>query len=87
MCAVMSDQASQTPVTKQTLVARINCKLAKEGRALQRCLPGSELHRELGDYYVLDVAMNAILSVNIDLEDWARELGCLQSSERLAEQD
>jgi hypothetical protein len=66
------------PVAERALVARINRKLAKHGESLRRCPPSSRWHLELGDYYAIDLNVNAVVRQRIPLESWGRELGCLR---------
>lgn len=71
-------------VTEKQLVARINRRLIDNGQQVHRCRPG-RLHHELGDYYLRDVDMNAILDKRLDIEDLGRELGVLRACDRLQE--
>jgi hypothetical protein len=62
-----------TPTVK-ALVARINRKLSSKGEALRRTRPGRARH-DLGEYYLLDVNLNAVLARDVDPEALAAELG------------
>jgi hypothetical protein len=39
----------------------------------------------VGDYYVIDWAINALIASNIDPETFGRELGVLKSFERMVD--
>lgn len=69
-------------VTEKQLVARVNRKLIGNGQLVRKCRPG-RWHHELGDYYTLDVDMNAIVEKHVDIEDLGRELGVLRAGDRL----
>lgn len=60
--------------SEQALIKRINRILAKEDQKLRK--PRGERQRtELGDYYVIDIYKNAIVTLRIDdLEKYAEKL-------------
>lgn len=60
--------------TMKALVARINRKLSPQGEALRRTRPG-RARQDLGEYYRLDVKLNAVLARDVDPEALAAELG------------
>ena len=68
-------------VTASALKARINRKLAHEGKRLHKTR-GYQLP---SDYHVVDLRRNAVVLYVNDLEDYARELGCLATTERAAQ--
>lgn len=71
------------PVSEAAIIRRINRKLAHETQSLHRCRPGSRWWSDLGDYYIVDDARNAIVATHVSLEDTARELGILGMAESL----
>lgn len=71
-------------ITQNALMKRINRALAKEGERLT-VTRGERWRSELGDFYVLDVNMNAVVAKHCDPEKLGRELGVLRKWERLAE--
>ena len=75
----------KAPVTERALLARINRKLEKEGSLIKKCRRNSRSWHVLGDYYEIDIQINGVVSYNVDLEDRARELGCLKGYENLEE--
>jgi hypothetical protein len=79
-------KAQKVVVTEKALYQRINRKLNAVGRALKRTR-GQRALIDLGQYYVLDVNINAVLYYyhDVNLEDFGRELGVLKPYEALEE--
>jgi hypothetical protein len=75
----------QVPVSPGALVRRINRALADQGERL-KTTRGDRWRGDLGDYYVVDLNLNAIVGQHVDLEEFGRELKVLAPGERLAEQ-
>lgn len=75
----------KVPLTMRALLARINRKLANEGQAGRaiKAPRGERLQQEVGDYYVIDYSMNAIMSKHVDPEELGRELGVLHPWEEV----
>ena len=69
------------PVSERALIARINRKLPEHEKLKK--LRGSRWEHDLGQYYIIDQNMNAILHKHIDIEELARELGALKPWESL----
>ena len=59
----------------QNILARIRRRLAADGLTVRRCRDDSRDHHELGDYYLVDVSLNAVIEKHVDLEQLAREVG------------
>jgi hypothetical protein len=79
----MAKQSRRVPVSVRAVTQRINRKLAPGGRQLRKCR--SERWRsELGNYYLLDIAHNAVMTRHVDLEALGRELGALEEWETVA---
>lgn len=76
--------AKSSKVSQQALVARLNRRLAKQGEALRRCRENTRDHVTLGDFYVIDVARNSVVSKHVDLQKLAKRLGALKAGEILA---
>lgn len=72
------------PVTSRALLARVNRRLAQEGRTVKKSPPASKAFQELGAYYLIN-GRKGLIGTDIDLEAFARELGCLQTYERCAD--
>jgi hypothetical protein len=56
----------------QTVLKRINRKLAHQDDAIRKARvfdPG------IGEYYLVDLSLNAVIGTNLDLENLAAELG------------
>jgi hypothetical protein len=74
----------KVPVTKRALIQRVNRALAKDGEQL-KATKGAQAQLDLGEFYVVDVSLNAVSRKDVDLEKLARELGVLKPYEALAE--
>jgi hypothetical protein len=84
--AATLENEQTVPVSERALAARINRALAKQGQTLRRCRADSRWHRELGDYYAIDVDRNTCADTDIDLEALGREMGVLREFEKLADE-
>ena len=69
------------PVSERALIARINRKLPEHEKLKK--LRGSRWENDLGQYYIIDQNMNAILHKHINVEELARELGAIKPWESL----
>ena len=76
--------AGRVTVSTRALVQRINRKLAQEGEQL-KATRGGQAQIDLGDYYLLDLRLNAVVGKNIDPERLGRELGVLAKWEILTD--
>ena len=74
------------PVSKRALVGRINRKLREDGQVL-KFTRGERAKLELGDAYIWEPRRALASDTFIDVEWLGRELGVLQSWERLIEGD
>lgn len=74
-------------VSERALVARIRRKLEKDGRVLKAGRRDSRWYAELGGWYIVDTAKNAVTSKHCDLEKLGRELGALKDFEEIEGQD
>lgn len=73
-------------VSERALLNRVNRALAKDrGDKVVRCKASSKWIGELGRYYAIDESRNTITAKQIDLAEWARELGVLAEWEMLEE--
>lgn len=71
-------------VTLNALIKRINRKLAHRDQQM-KITRGERWRRDLGDYYVIDVRLNAIMDTHCQPEALAREIEVLGSRERVVE--
>lgn len=71
-------------VSVDALFRRIDRKLRAIGECLRRCREGSRWFNNLGRYYSISIAFNAVRDTQIDLEAWGRDLGVLGPNEVLA---
>ena len=78
----MSNQAT-VPVSERAIIARINRKLRPDLIQLKK-LRGDRWLSDLGRYYLID-GSNHVAGTDIDLAEYATELGVLKPWERLAE--
>jgi len=78
--------AKQVLVSKRATIQRINRALAKSDQQLKACRSNSQWHRDLGDYYVVDLSRNGIVGTDIDLGAYGRELGVLAAWETVADE-
>ena len=72
------------PVTEQALLDRINLRLQDRDQLLQKCYHLSRACDALGNYYLVDFNQNLVIDTHVDLERFARELGCLKDWEEIA---
>lgn len=75
--------AKKVPVTLRALIQRINRKLSADDEALRRARGHAEA--ELGEYFIVNVDRNVVVTKNVDPARLAEELGVLAAWERLAE--
>lgn len=78
----MNAKASTVPVSRVALVQRINRLLAKDDEQL-RATRGGKAQEQLGDFYTVDLRLNAIIHQHINLEEFGREIGALKAFEHL----
>lgn len=62
--------------TERSLFEKLDKKLRKDGQHLKKCNPSNKDYGKLGRYYIVDEQNNA-MKLDIDLEDYAREFGCM----------
>ena len=74
----------KVPVTRRSLIARINRKLAHDGQKLRKSSPRCE--NDLGQYHTIDVTYNRVELLNVDVEAYARELEVMAAWEELVEE-
>jgi hypothetical protein len=74
----------RVPVSPRALLRRLNRKLQREHEVIKPTR-SARWRDELGDYYVVDLDRNAIARKQVNLEQYARELGVLQEYEKLEE--
>jgi hypothetical protein len=74
----------KVPVSMRALVQRINRALAKSDRIL-KIARGARARFDLGEFFVIDLENRFVVAKFVDPVKWARELGVLQSWEKLEE--
>jgi hypothetical protein len=70
-------------VSKRALIARLNRKLYRDDQVIKTSR-GERMRQQVGEHYVIDVSMNAVIAHDVDIEHYGREYGCLAPQERLA---
>jgi hypothetical protein len=71
------------PITTRALLQRINRALFKSGKVL-KATRGSHMRRDAGDFFILDLSRNKVLTKDVDLQVLGRELGVLKSYEHVS---
>ena len=66
-------------ISERALTQRINRKLASDMKRL--CKARGNVSRDVGDYYVINYRINAVMQKDVDVEKLARELGVLKAWE------
>lgn len=69
-------------ISEQTLVQRINRKLAVNVEGLKKS-SGEQSQKETDDYYIIEFNHNKVTTKNVDLEKLGKELGVLKDFEEL----
>jgi hypothetical protein len=72
-------------VTRRAIIQRINRKLAPYEEKLVKAR-GARTKQDFGDYYTVHLRFNAILRMDPDLEDLAKEVGALKPWEHVEEE-
>jgi hypothetical protein len=80
----LAKEEKRVPVTTRALVQRINRRIAGDDEVL-KAARGDKARQEVGDYYIVDSRIGALVHRDVDLEAYAREIGVLQKHERLSE--
>ncbi len=58
---------NKVAISQRALVARINRKLKKDHQSLRACRENSRSFHNLGNWYVVDTDMNAVVAKDCDL--------------------
>ena len=81
----MPKRAKRTvPVSRRALIQRINRRLPED--EILKTSRGHMLRNHVGDYYILDVNRNCIVTGHVDLEKLAKELKALAPYEHLEDE-
>lgn len=73
-------------VSRRAAEQRLARMLAKDGRALRKCRRDSRDYYDVGDYYIIDMSLNAIVGKHCTLEGLADDLKALRPHEVLADE-
>jgi hypothetical protein len=76
----MGTKRTKVPVGERALLQRLNRALAKDGQKICKSR-GSEL----GPYYTVDLARGAVVTKELDIIRFAREVGILREWEAVAD--
>jgi hypothetical protein len=71
-------------ITEETVVGRIRRKLKTTEYRLGKAR-GMNMLLNCGQYYLVNIRLNAIATMHLDLETYARELGVLRADESVAQ--
>jgi hypothetical protein len=78
----MEKTVQKTRVSEQAVIQRINRVLIRKGEVLRKAR--ERLALAFGDFYVLDIYRNFPIQKDVDLEQFAREVGALRVGEKVA---
>lgn len=73
----------KTPVAERALLARVNRRLAKDGKTLRRNRPTDARLETMGRFCLIDTGRGAVGEHHVDLETLARQLGVLHDWEKI----
>jgi hypothetical protein len=73
-------------LSKRALSQRINRHLKKQNEYLCACRENWRGYTTVGDHYVIDTSLNAIVHKHVNIEDFAREIGVIKPYECLEEE-
>jgi hypothetical protein len=68
----------------RALTQRINRKLAQDDEQLKKAT-GARFRQDVGEYYVLNLRLNAVMRQDVDPESLGRKLGVLRAWECVVE--
>jgi hypothetical protein len=70
-------------VSKRALIQRINRKLKTHDEVLRVMSRSGRSWLDTGDYYIIDLQKNCIMSTHVDLAEYGKKLGVLAGYETL----
>ena len=76
----MSKKQTKVPVSLRAVIQRVQRKLEAKGEMLKGARDGAAM-ADLGKFYTIDVKRNCIVHRDIDIEQFAREVGALKAWE------
>jgi hypothetical protein len=82
MVDVAKKRRNKMPVSERAIIQRINRKLKPALEAL-KVARSERMRLDVGQYYIIDYRMNAILHHDVDPEALGRELGVLKPWEEV----
>lgn len=74
-------------VTERAVLLRVNRKLNSCGERLKRRRYDARRFDDTGRFYLIDVDRNFLVSADVDLEAFARELGALKPYEKITDEE
>lgn len=78
-------KAEKVSVTIETVIQRINRKLAEKDEQLRQPRSTRRERQNLGAYYVIDLRRNFVVDHHVDPEELGRDLGVLREWEQVKE--
>lgn len=82
----MPKQVKRVPVSIRAVIQRINRKLAPVDEQLKTSR-SERFRQELGDFYIVNLRLNAVTRMGVALEKLGRELDALKEWETIADND
>jgi len=70
-------------VSERAVFARLNRRLNRENLLLKKCRSNARDYQKLGDYFIVDMKMNAVVDMDIGLEAHCKKYGLLKEYEVL----
>lgn len=74
----------KVPITMRALTQRINRKLAEDDEQLKKA-GSAKSRQEVGDYFIINVRLNAVVRLDVDPEALGHKLGVLREWESVQE--
>ncbi len=74
-------------VSRGALIKRVNRRLAPDCLMLRVARGDGVMFREYGRHYVIDLCRNQVEQADIDVEDYARELGVMHQWEQMRDEE
>lgn len=78
-------EAGKFTVSMKALIQRINRKLGADEKL--RKSRSRAAKSDVGDFYIIDINRNVLMSTHVDPEELGRELGVLHQSETVVEEE
>ena len=74
-------QLEHRPVSRNTVIRRLNLALRQRGEVIRKCREENRYHDVLGDYYLEDAETRRIVMPHVNLEAYAERFQVLNDCE------